>query len=63
MEVEQVRNQIRNVVQALQTIEVRGVDNMKTLVGSIMVLDELYGKLGTAPSPEEPDTKIAKFPG
>lgn len=62
MEVEQVRNQIRNVVQALQTIEVRGVDNMKTLVGSIMVLDELYGKLGMAPGSDDPETKIKNFP-
>lgn len=49
---------LRTVVNTLNTIEVKGRDNMNHLLGAIMVLENLMAQ----PDEEEPEISIEEVP-
>lgn len=50
------KNALRTVINTLNTVEVKGRENMNHLLGAIMVLEQMLAKT------DEPELKIEEVP-
>lgn len=56
---DEIKNNVQMAINTLNTVEVRGRENMNHLLGSIMVLEQVVQQITAMKAPDVPEIAIA----